>query len=103
MLRMAHHVLLAQGKSIQAIRAGVPGESKVGTAMVSAITMPATDSAEDIEAARRKADQIRSEVKQRVETLGRAGLVLCPAYDVDEPDIPWENVTAFLDAVAEYG
>jgi uroporphyrinogen decarboxylase len=48
-------------------------------------------------------DEIRREVKLRIETLGRAGLILCPAYDVDEPDIPWENVSAFLQAVQEYG
>jgi uroporphyrinogen decarboxylase len=48
-------------------------------------------------------DEIREEVRTRIETLGRAGLILCPAYDVDEPDIPWENVAAFLDAVREYG
>jgi uroporphyrinogen decarboxylase len=48
-------------------------------------------------------DDIRAEVKQRIETLGRAGLVLCPAYDIDEPDIPWENVAAFLEAVQRYG
>ncbi len=47
--------------------------------------------------------EIRAEVKLRIETLGRAGLILCPAYDVDEPDIPWENVSAFLHAVREYG
>jgi uroporphyrinogen decarboxylase len=47
--------------------------------------------------------QIRQEVRMRIETLGRAGLVLCPAYDVDEPDIPRENIAAFLDAVHEYG
>jgi uroporphyrinogen decarboxylase len=47
--------------------------------------------------------EIRHEVQLRIETLGRAGLVLCPAYDVDEPDIPWENVAAFLHAVQEYG
>ncbi len=47
--------------------------------------------------------QIREEVKQRIESLGRAGLVLAPAYDVDEPDIPWENVAAFLEAVVDYG
>ncbi len=39
----------------------------------------------------------------RVETLGRAGLILCPAYDIDEPDIPRENIAAFLDAVRQYG
>jgi uroporphyrinogen decarboxylase len=47
--------------------------------------------------------EIRQEVKHRIETLGRSGLILCPAYDIDEPDIPWENVAAFLDAVREYG
>jgi len=48
-------------------------------------------------------DAIRREVKHRIETLGRAGLILCPAYDIDEPDIPWENVAAFLEAGEAYG
>jgi uroporphyrinogen decarboxylase len=47
--------------------------------------------------------EIRAEVRHRIETLGRAGLILCPAYDVDEPDIPWTNVLAFLQAVRDYG
>jgi uroporphyrinogen decarboxylase len=46
---------------------------------------------------------IRREVEHRIETLGRAGLVLCPAYDIDEPDIPWDNIAAFLEAVKTYG
>jgi uroporphyrinogen decarboxylase len=50
-----------------------------------------------------KPDDIRQEVQQRIEALGRSGLVLCPAYDVDEPDIPWANVHAFLEAVRAYG
>jgi len=48
-------------------------------------------------------DEIRQEVKHRIETLGRAGLILCPAYDIDEPDIPWENIAAFLEAAEVYG
>jgi uroporphyrinogen decarboxylase len=48
-------------------------------------------------------DAIRQEVKHRIKTLGRAGLILCPAYDIDEPDIPWENIAAFLEAVKAYG
>ncbi len=48
-------------------------------------------------------DEIRQEVKQRIQTLGRAGLILCPAYDIDEPDIPWENIAAFLEAAETYG
>jgi uroporphyrinogen decarboxylase len=43
--------------------------------------------------------EIRAEVRQRVATLGRAGLILSPAYDIDEPDIPPENVAALLEAV----
>jgi uroporphyrinogen decarboxylase len=46
---------------------------------------------------------IHEEVMRRVETLGRAGLVLCPAYDIDEPDIPRENVVAFVEAARRYG
>ena len=48
-------------------------------------------------------DEIRHEVKQRIESLGRAGLVLCPAYDIDEPDIPWANVAAFFEAARAFG
>jgi hypothetical protein len=47
--------------------------------------------------------EIRAEVAERIATLGRAGLVLCPAYDIDEPDIPWDSVAAFLDAGASLG
>jgi uroporphyrinogen decarboxylase len=46
---------------------------------------------------------IRSEVKERIDTLGRAGLILSPAYDIDEPDIPRQNIAAFLEAVRKYG
>jgi uroporphyrinogen decarboxylase len=48
-------------------------------------------------------DEIRREVRLRIATLGRAGLVLCPAYDIDEPRAPWENIAAFLEAVREFG
>ncbi|MEW6567991.1 MAG: uroporphyrinogen decarboxylase family protein [Chloroflexota bacterium] len=47
--------------------------------------------------------EICDEVRLRVATLGRAGLILCPAYDIDEPDIPWENIAAFLEAARVYG
>jgi uroporphyrinogen decarboxylase len=48
-------------------------------------------------------EEIRREVRERIETLGRAGLILAPAYDIDEPDIPWGNIAAFVDAVETYG
>mgnify|MGYP001565667355 CR=1 FL=1 len=47
--------------------------------------------------------EIRREVRTRIATLGRAGLVLCPAYDIDEPDVPWGNIAAFLEAGAAGG
>jgi uroporphyrinogen decarboxylase len=48
-------------------------------------------------------ESIRREVKHRIDSLGRAGLVLSPAYDLGESDIPWRNVAAFLDAARAYG
>ncbi|MGQ9585209.1 MAG: uroporphyrinogen decarboxylase family protein [Anaerolineae bacterium] len=46
-------------------------------------------------------DQIRAEVRRRIETLGREGLLVAPAYDVDFA--PWENVVAFCEAADEFG
>jgi uroporphyrinogen decarboxylase len=48
-------------------------------------------------------EAIRREVKMRIETLGPAGLVISPAYDIDEPDIKWQNIAAFIEAVKLYG
>ncbi len=45
--------------------------------------------------------QIRTEVRRRIETLGPGGLLLSPAYDLDYA--PFENITAFVDAVREFG
>ena len=45
--------------------------------------------------------QIRAEVRSRIETLGPAGLLLSPAYDLDYA--PFENIAAFVDAVREFG
>lgn len=44
---------------------------------------------------------IRAEVKTRIETLGPAGLLLCPAYDLDFA--PFANVVAFVEAAREFG
>jgi len=48
-------------------------------------------------------DEIRREVRERADALGPAGLVLSPAYDIDEPDVPWANVAAFLEAGRQFG
>lgn len=48
-------------------------------------------------------DDVRREVRRRIETVGRGGgLVLAPSHLV-EPDVPWENILAFFEAAAEYG
>jgi len=48
-------------------------------------------------------DDVRSEVKERIETVGKGGgLVLAPSH-VLEPEVPWENVEAFVEAAREYG
>ncbi len=46
-------------------------------------------------------DLIRAEVRQRIEQLGPAGLLLAPAYDIDFT--PLENVVAFVEAVRDFG
>ncbi len=48
-------------------------------------------------------EAIAEEVRRCVAGLGRAGLILCPAYDVDEPDVPWANVAAFLEGGRRWG
>ncbi len=55
--------------------------------------------------ARGTPDDIRAEVRERIETVGRGGgLIVAPAYDLEpEEDIPWENITAFFEAVEEFG
>jgi beta-glucosidase len=52
-LRMAHHVLLAHGKSVQVLRAALGSGGQIGAAMVSNIGIPATENEADIEAAQR--------------------------------------------------
>jgi len=46
-------------------------------------------------------DQIRSEVRRCVDTMGPQGLLLAPAYDIDFA--PFENIVAFVEAVKEFG
>lgn len=45
-------------------------------------------------------DEVRSRIKRNIELLGyNGGLVLAPTH-VLEPDVPWENIEAFIDACA---
>jgi beta-glucosidase len=52
-LRAAHHALLAHGRAVQALRANAKRPLTVGYAPASDSYMPASDSAADVEAARR--------------------------------------------------
>ncbi|MDZ4763946.1 MAG: GH1 family beta-glucosidase [Chloroflexota bacterium] len=51
-LRAGHHSLLAHGKSVQAIRAFAKTPPRIGYAPVGSVSVPATDSQADIDAAR---------------------------------------------------
>lgn len=48
-------------------------------------------------------EDVRRNVRERIETVGRGGgLVLAPSHTL-EPEVPWENVLAFVEAVNEFG
>jgi uroporphyrinogen decarboxylase len=48
-------------------------------------------------------DDVRAEVKYRMETIGKnGGLLLAPAH-VLQPNTPWENIIAFFEAVEAFG
>jgi beta-glucosidase len=51
-LRIAHNVLLAHGKSVNTLRARSKGECRIGYAPVGIISMPASRSVRDVSAAR---------------------------------------------------
>lgn len=47
-------------------------------------------------------EEVRRVVKERIETVGPEGLLLAPTH-VLEPEVPWENIVAFVEAAEEYG
>ena len=51
-LRVTHHVLLAHGKGVQAVRAAAKKPVQVGFAFTGMVGLPVSDSPEDVEAAR---------------------------------------------------
>ncbi len=48
-------------------------------------------------------EKVRETVKWLVETVGDGGGLLLAPTHVLEPDVPWENVLAFFEAVERYG
>ncbi len=48
-------------------------------------------------------EEVRQEVKRMVETVGKGGgLLISPTHRL-QPEVPWENVEAFVEAVDRYG
>jgi uroporphyrinogen decarboxylase len=48
-------------------------------------------------------EDVREAVKRMIATVGEGGGLLLAPTHVIEPDVPWENVIAFVDATREYG
>ena len=49
------------------------------------------------------AEEMKQTVKHMIDTVGQGGgLFLAPTH-VLEPEVPWENIAAFFEAVQEYG
>lgn len=48
-------------------------------------------------------EQVKQEVKYCIETLGKNGGYFIGPNHVVEPEVPWENLEAFFEAVEEYG
>jgi uroporphyrinogen decarboxylase len=47
-------------------------------------------------------EEVRRVVRERIATCGPEGLLLAPTH-VLEPDVPWDNIEAFVEAVEEWG
>jgi uroporphyrinogen decarboxylase len=48
-------------------------------------------------------DDVRNEVKEKIETLGKGGgLAIAPTH-VLAPEVPIENIAALVEAAKEYG
>ena len=48
-------------------------------------------------------EQVKEEVKHCIEVLGKDGGYLIGPNHMVEPEVPWENLMAFFEAVEEYG
>jgi len=48
-------------------------------------------------------EDVRQEVKFRLETVGQGGGLLLAPTHILEPEVPWENVLAFFEGIEKYG
>lgn len=47
-------------------------------------------------------DDVRRECRRMIEEVGKGGgLLLAPTHTL-EPEVPWENIQAFIDTVREF-
>jgi uroporphyrinogen decarboxylase len=47
--------------------------------------------------------EIAEVVRERIRTVGEGGGLLIAPTHVLQPDVPWENIVAFFEAVEKYG
>lgn len=48
-------------------------------------------------------EEVRQVVKERMETVGKGGGLLIAPTHLVEPEVPWENIMALVEAVEEFG
>ena len=48
-------------------------------------------------------EEVRQVVKERIETVGKGGGLLIAPTHLVEPEVPWENIMALVEAVREFG
>ena len=48
-------------------------------------------------------DDVKAEIATRIRTVGHGGGLLVAPTHVIEPDVPWENIVAFVEAMEEFG
>ena len=47
-------------------------------------------------------DDVRRDIERRIEIVGKGGgLLLAPTHMV-EPEVPWENILAYVETVKQY-
>lgn len=48
-------------------------------------------------------EEVKAVVRERIETVGQGGGLLIAPTHLIEPEVPWENIMAFVEAVEKYG
>ena len=48
-------------------------------------------------------EEVRQTVKERIETVGKGGGLLIAPTHLVEPEVPWENIMAMVEAVEDFG